>query len=261
MSATLPRSRTPGGTAFHEAGRGEPLVLLHGVGMRLEAWAPQIRALAASHRVVAVDMPGHGESARLRAGSQLPDFVSWLAGFLDERGLGPVSIAGHSMGALIAGGAAATLGDAVARVALVNGVYRRSAEARAAVLARAEEIEKGAIDLTGPLRRWFSPSEAGSEACRLVKDWLASVDRAGYATAYRAFAQGDETYADAWPRVRCPALFLTGSDDPNSTPDMSRAMAQAAPRGEAVVIEGHRHMVNLTAPDRVNAALAAWLKR
>ena len=57
-----------------------------------------------------------------------------------------------------------------------------------------------------------------------------------------------------------PALFLTAGDDPNSTPAMARAMAAAAPNGRAVVIEGHRHMVNLTAPQLVNAALADWLR-
>ena len=44
-----------------EAGAGEPILLIHGVGMRAEAWAPQIAALASDHSVIAVDMPGHGE--------------------------------------------------------------------------------------------------------------------------------------------------------------------------------------------------------
>ena len=40
---------------------------------------------------------------------------------------------------------------------------------------------------------------------------------------------------------------------------MSHAMAAAAPQGRALVIEGHRHMVNLTAPETVTAALQDWL--
>ena len=72
---------------------------------------------------------------------------------------------------------------------------------------------------------------------------------------------GDATYADAWPRISCPALFLTGEDDPNSTAEMTIAMAKAAPHGVAKVIAGHRHMVNMTAPDAVNEALSQWLAR
>jgi pimeloyl-ACP methyl ester carboxylesterase len=260
-SATLLRSRTAGGTTYQEAGSGEPLVLIHGVGMRLEAWEPQLRALSGSHRVIAVDMPGHGGSERLPRGARLPDFVAWLGRFLDDLDLAGVAVAGHSMGALVAGGAAATFGARIERVALLNGVYRRSPEARAAVVARSREIDAGHVDLAAPLARWFSASEVGGTPYALVRDWLAGVDVEGYGTAYAAFAEGDDVYADAWPDVVCPALFLTGEHDPNSTPAMSQAMAAAAPSGEAVIVAGHRHMVNLTAPDLVNAALAAWLDR
>ena len=261
MSTTLQRSKTAGGAAFHEAGEGEPLLLIHGVGMRLEAWAPQIAALAKSHRVIAVDMPGHGESDRIAPDSRLPEFVAWLGAAIDDLGLERVNVAGHSMGALIAGGAAATFGERVRRVALLNGVYCREAAASAAVIERARQIVDGApIDFDGPLRRWFGTDETVEDVYRLTHGWLSSVDRQGYATAYRAFAEGDAVYADRWPDVTCPALFLTGRDDPNSTPAMSEAMAAAAPNGTAVVIEGQRHMVNLTAPERVTAILSEWLR-
>ncbi|WP_275791537.1 alpha/beta fold hydrolase [Pararhizobium gei] len=258
---TVRRLQTQQGAAFAETGSGEPLVLIHGVGMRLEAWAPQMAALGRTHRVIAVDMPGHGESQSLPQGAGLEAFVGWISTVLDDLKLENVSIAGHSMGALIAGGAAATLGDRIARVALLNGVYRRDSAARAAVLTRAAEIRDGMIDFDGPLLRWFGEDSRDSAVYRLTHDWLSSVDQNGYATAYQAFAAGDGTYADCWPRIRCPALFLTGSDDPNSTPAMAQAMAQAAPAGYAVLIDGHRHMVNLTAPDEVNTILADWLAR
>jgi pimeloyl-ACP methyl ester carboxylesterase len=262
MTSTTPqRSRTPSGAAYWETGRGEPLVLIHGVGLRLEAWLPQIAALRQSHRVIALDMPGHGESAPIAPGSALPAFVAWLGRALDEIGLDRVNLAGHSMGALIAGGAAATFGDRIARVALVNGVHRRDPAASAAVMARARLIAAEGVDVDGPLQRWFGDDPAAAEARRQTRGWLAGVDPAAYATAYGAFAAGDAAYADAWPRVACPALFLTGREDPNSTPAMAEAMAAAAPCGAAVIIPGHRHMVTLTAPDIVNAVLADWLKR
>ncbi|WAJ28423.1 alpha/beta fold hydrolase [Jeongeupella avenae] len=261
MLATPQRSRTARGAAYREAGAGEAVVLVHGVGMRLEAWEPQVEALSATHRVIAVDMPGHGESAPLPSGSPLPRFVDWLGAVLDDLGLDAVNLAGHSMGALIAGGAAATLGPRIRRVALLNGVHRRSPEARAAVMGRAREIAGGAVDFEGPLRRWFGEGAEDEAAYRLTREWLAGVDPAGYATAYAAFASGDETYADAWPRVLCPALFVTGDGDPNSTPGMAETMAAAAPNGRAAIIRGHRHMVNLTAPEEVNRLLADWLAR
>lgn len=259
---TIPqRSRTRRGAAYAQSGKGEPLLLIHGVGMRLEAWTPQIAAFERSHRVIAVDMPGHGESARLPREATLPDFVGWFGQVLDDLDLHGVNVAGHSMGALIAGGLAAACPGRIARVALLNGVYRRSAEARAAVERRAAAMRDGRFDAEGPLHRWFSADEVGSTAYLLTRDWLTNNDPEGYATAYGAFASGDAVYADSWPGIRIPALFLTGADDPNSTPEMTRAMAAAAPLGEARIVAGHRHMVNLTAPETVNDMLAEWLSR
>ena len=253
------RKKTRGGTAYHEMGAGEPLVLIHGVGMRLEAWAPQIEFLSASHRVIAVDMPGHGESPMLPFGSTLEAFVAWFGRFLDEMSLDMVNVAGHSMGALVSGGAAATYGARIRRVAYLNGVYRRTPQAKVAVLVRAAAIPQTGIDKEGPLARWFGNDTDSNAARELTREWLNLADPDGYAVAYSAFAGGDETYADRWKDVTAPALFLTGSDDPNSTPQMAKQMADLAPRGSVRIIEGHRHMVNLTAPDVVNALLAEWL--
>ncbi len=253
------RRRTPAGTAYTMAGEGETLVLIHGVGMRLEAWAPQILHLAKTRKVIALDMPGHGESVALPVGSGLKDFVAWVGRTLEELGEARVSLAGHSMGALIAGGAAASLPDRIARVACLNGVFCREPQAKRAVMERAAAIWTEGVDILGPMRRWFGEDATGIAARDLVVRWLSAMDRRAYAITYTAFATGDETFAEAWPRVTAPALFLTADGDPNSTPEMTRHMASLAPRGRAVVIEGHRHMVNLTAPDRVNTELERWL--
>lgn len=260
MTSTILRLSDPfGSVSYQEAGQGEPLVLIHGVGMQSAAWQPQIAALSNSHNVVAIDMPGHGSSDLLPATALLPDYVAWLRSVLVALDLGPVNVAGHSMGALIAGGIAITAPDMIRRVAVLNGVYRRSVPARKAVEQRACDIKMGQHDLETPLQRWFGQTPAEQALRRDVSQWLSSVDPTGYATAYAAFASGDATYADRWGQLQIPLLALTGSDDPNSTPQMSRDMAQSAQRGNVIVVEGHRHMVNLTAPDTVNRHLSNWL--
>jgi len=245
--------------SYLEFGQGEPLVLLHGVGMCAEAWGPQITHFAKTNRVIALDMPGHGLSDLLPGQPDLNDYVAWAATTLRQLGCSFVNVAGHSMGALIAAGLAVDHPDLVLRLAVLNGVYRRTPEARAAVQTRAQALADGANDIDVPLKRWFSDSPSEQKVRAQVAGWLKTVNLQGYAAAYRAFANGDLIYAEAWPRIQSPALVLTASGDANSTPAMAKAMAMAAPMGQAVVIEGHRHMVNLTAPSQVNAALAAWL--
>lgn len=260
MTATRLRlSATGKSVALREMGHGQPLFLIHGVGMQSAAWEPQIENLSNDFRVIAPDMPGHGGSDPIATGSKLPDYVEWLRHIVASLGIESANIAGHSMGALIALGFAVEHPDQTKRVALLNGVYKRAPAARKAVADRAKEIQEGGTDLTTPLNRWFGDSMTDPAVRALVTEWLTSVDRKGYGTAYVAFAQGDATYADRIGKITCPFLALTGSGDPNSTPEMSTAMAEAARQGRAVTIEGHRHMVNLTAPDEVTAQLRAWL--
>jgi pimeloyl-ACP methyl ester carboxylesterase len=257
MTPRILRLSDGGAVRLLEAGQGDPILLLHGVGMRAEVWEPQIAALAAAHRVIAADLPGHGGSDRLPGEPRLPDFVRWAVRVVEALGCGPVALAGHSMGALIAAGLAIEHPELVRRVALLNAVHRRSPAARASVMARAAEIAAGRANAEATLGRWFGPDETPVRA--RVAEWLRQAEAAGYAAAYRAFAEGDDVYADRIGAIRCPLLALTATGDANSTPEMARAIAALAPRGRAEVIEGHGHMVALTAPEAVNAALLRWL--
>lgn len=54
---------------YLDQGAGEPLVLIHGVGMQASAWYPQIDDLSRDFRVISVDMPGHGRSDPLDTGA------------------------------------------------------------------------------------------------------------------------------------------------------------------------------------------------
>lgn len=261
---TLQLSKPYGSLCYRELGQGESLVLIHGVGMQSAAWGPQIEHFGQSKRVIALDMPGHGGSSPLPKGAQLPDYVAWLYASLTALDTGPVNLAGHSMGALIAAGFAISHPQLTRRVAVLNGVHQRSADARAAVEARSDQIDElllnnGEIDIETPLTRWFGDSASDQIAREMVRPWLQAINLEGYATAYSAFARGDRTYASRWSEVECPMLALTGDGDPNSTPEMSRAMAASAQHGHVKVLEGHRHMVNLTAADAVNKILGDWL--
>ena len=80
MLTTLQRSRSRHGAAYVEHGTGEPLVLIHGVGMRLEAWAPQIEALAATPSGHRGRHAGPWRKRPPAAMRQLADFVAWLGG-------------------------------------------------------------------------------------------------------------------------------------------------------------------------------------
>jgi pimeloyl-ACP methyl ester carboxylesterase len=85
-------------------GRGEPLVLVHGLGGELCVWEPVLESLAAAHDVVAVDLPGFGRSAPLPEGmTPSPAALGRAIGaLLDELGIETAHVAGNSLGAWVA---------------------------------------------------------------------------------------------------------------------------------------------------------------
>lgn len=92
-------------TRYFEAGiehSGAVLVLLHGAGEGAVTWYPVFGNLSARRHVVAPDLPGYGESSKLDAGYDGPYYSTWLAGFLDSKGLQQVDLAGSSQGGAIA---------------------------------------------------------------------------------------------------------------------------------------------------------------
>ncbi len=246
MPELQPRSSL-GGIAYLEKGQGEPLLLIHGVGLNAAAWGPQIAALSDTHRVIALDMPGHGGSAA--PGAELADYVAQAAALLDQLHIAKANVVGHSMGGLVAIGLALQHPDRVLRLGVLNSVYERSAQARSAVEARAAEIARSGDcgDIEQPIRRWLGAGETPLHAA--LRGWLSAMDPAAYAQAYRIFATGDRLFSGRLGGLAMPALFATGAEDPNSTPEMARAMAAAAPRGRAAVLDGQRHMMNLVAAE------------
>ncbi|MEQ8333457.1 alpha/beta hydrolase [Nisaea sp.] len=261
MTWTIPqRSDGPSGLALSRAGSGPTIVLIHGVGLRSESWARQIPALAERFTVIAVDLPGHGDSAPFDAQPSLADYAGRIAKVIDMQ-TGPAVIAGHSLGALIALEIATRQPDLCAGVAALNAIFRRSKQAADAVRARADSLPLDEIaDPEPTLERWFS-IDRNPDAKQACREWLLGADPAGYKAAYTVFAHSDGPADETLRALPCPALFMTGSEEPNSTPAMSEAMAALVKDGQCAVIDGAAHMMPMTHPDSVNAALLDFAGR
>lgn len=250
-----------GETRLLRRGDGTPVVLIHGVGMNASVWVPQLEGLSAAHDVIAYDVWGHGGATLPAVDAVLADYATQLASVLDACGLVSAHIVGHSMGALIGLEFALAFPGRARSVVALNAVYCRDAEQRLAVERRAANLEGGAGDIDATLARWFDtpvpPALRGS--ADLARHLLESVDPVGYGRAYRVFATSDRVHEGRLVKLGCPALFMTGEFDPNSTPAMSEAMAAAARDGMALIQAGHRHMLPLTGAEQTNAAILGFL--
>lgn len=230
------------------------VVLIHGVGLRAEAWGAQLNALGGVP-YAAVDLPGHGDSPLTEDIVSLQDYADAVVAALDR----PVCLAGHSMGALIALDIAIRYPGRVRAVLALNTVFQRDAQAARAVQARAEALDGASpADPSNTLTRWFGDQPSAERtACEA---WLRDIDPRAYQRAYRIFAHENGPDPQLLAQLSCPIFCVTGADEPNSTPAMSQRLAEIAPQGRARVIEGAAHMLPMTHADPVNHILHAMLR-
>ncbi|MFE2512921.1 alpha/beta fold hydrolase [Streptomyces naganishii] len=110
MSATVSfKVPTPHGPrtvtlSYARVGSGEPLLLLHGIGHHRQAWDPVVHLLAAERDVIAVDLPGFGDSPALPDGLRhdLPTMNAALGALCEALGIERPHVAGNSLGGLLA---------------------------------------------------------------------------------------------------------------------------------------------------------------
>jgi len=256
---TRPRSKLNCGLSAIREGDGEPVVLIHGVGLNADSWGAQIGPIAKTHAVIAPDMPGHGESPKLDGPVSLETLTDRIAETIAEIGQ-PVPVIGHSLGALITLSLALRYPDLCSAIAPLNIIFRRSDDARNAVRARAQSMSLDQVnDPTPTLTRWFGEDldAPPAQACR---NWLTDVDPAGYKAAYSAFAEAGDPSDAELAGIGVPALFMTGADEPNSTPAMSHALASLVPNARAVIVRNAAHMAMMTHVAEVNAELETFLE-
>ncbi len=258
MWTTQPRSEIAGYPAIVQ-GHGSPILLLHGVGLRAEAWAAQVGTLSKHARTIAPDMLGHGENSLPVSSATMPDYMDVVSEILDTMSRSAI-VVGHSMGAMLALALAERHPDRVKAIVALNAIFERSEAAAKAVQSRANQLDgKTKIDPSVTLKRWFASTKcAERDACQT---WLETINPSAYKSAYTAFAYSQIPNREMLRNLACPAVFITGADEPNSTPEMSKAMAEIAPEDRAIVVEGAAHMLPMTHPEHVNTVVLELLKK
>jgi len=89
-------------TFYLEVGSGPPVILLHGLGATNASFLPTFWELSRDHRVIAPDLPGHGESGKPIRAYHAGFYARWCAEFMDALGLRRAALIGNSMGGRIA---------------------------------------------------------------------------------------------------------------------------------------------------------------
>jgi pimeloyl-ACP methyl ester carboxylesterase len=247
-------------TAYAVEGAGPPLLLIHGVGARREAWDGVVAALGGRFTTIRFDLRGHGESSKPPGPYSAALFAEDARALLDHLSVDRCHVAGHSLGATVALRLALDVPDRVARLALLSAAAGRTEEERHRVLERLAIVEHGipGEHFRRSLPRWFSDEfrRANPELLERYAARNMENDPRAYAAAYRVLATTD--LADEAARVRAPTLIVTGEGDIGSTPRMARLLRARIPGSRLEVLPGLRHAILIEAPERVAALLAGF---
>ncbi|MGR6616198.1 MULTISPECIES: acetoin dehydrogenase dihydrolipoyllysine-residue acetyltransferase subunit [Pseudomonas] len=236
---------------------GTPLVLVHGFGGDLNNWLFNQPALAAERRVIALDLPGHGESGKSLRSGEAAELSEAVLGLLDHLQLDRVHLAGHSMGGLVALTVAEQAPARVVSLTLIasaglgadiNGDYLQGF---------ADANNRNA--LKPQLVQLFSDPALVTR--QMLEDMLKFKRLEGVDQALRqlngALFDGGRQKVDVRHVVgRQPSLVIWGSDDAIIPANHAQGL-----EAQVEILPGQGHMVQLEAAEQVNQLMLAFLKR
>lgn len=234
------------------------VVLLHAIGTSLRMWAPQLSELARDHRVISIDLRGHGRSPVPPGPYTMGDLAGDVSAVLDRLGIERASICGLSLGAMVGVTLAAMTPERIDR--LIAACVVAAPSSPTAWHERAQRMLAGGAPAISDLvvERWGYRDRDPSIAA-LILDMLAATPPDGYAGCCEAIAGMD--LRPLLPLVAAPALLLVGSEDPAAPASAARDMVTSMPNARVAVIDGAAHLINVEAPAATTQAILEHLRR
>jgi pimeloyl-ACP methyl ester carboxylesterase len=249
---------------------GSAIVLIHGFTCSIGWWERVISRLEDRHRVVAVDLLGHGGSEKPSGGYSMENQAELVSRALERLGVREATIVGHSLGAVVATAMAEASPDLVARVV---------------VLDQAPESSGYGADLPFMAALTFYPV-IGEALWRLapdfsIEDGLAVGFAPGYDvpdefvedfrrltySSYDGSADSESDYSAAEPldlrlrRLGVPVLAIFGAEEQIYDPEDSLAAYAALPMAQTALVPGAGHSPNVERPLRTAHLVERFSRR
>ncbi|MEZ5925379.1 MAG: alpha/beta fold hydrolase [Hyphomicrobiaceae bacterium] len=258
------KTRT-GETDYTISGEGPWLVLVHGLGMRREMWAPLLPALERHYKVLTYDLGGHGLSPPPADPVTLRSFSEQLLGLMDDVGIARAPLVGFSLGGMIVRRLAMDHPEHASALVVIASPHGRTEAETAAVQTRVDQATAHgpAATIDAAIERWFNPAyrDAHPEAIALIRRAILANDPKVYPKIYQVLVDGEPEVSAGLAAIRLPLLVLTGDADPGNTVAMAQGMAACVPGAELKVFGGLRHMGIWENPDTFTGAMLDFLKR
>jgi 3-oxoadipate enol-lactonase len=236
-------------------------VLLAGsLGSAHGLWDELVADLSADHRVVAIDLRGHGDSPSAVGPLTMADLASDVLALAGLIGADRFHYVGLSLGGAVGQQVALDAPDRLLSLTLACTAARFGdpatwQERAAAVRSDGMEQLRGAT-----ADRWFTDEVRLERPVRVsgILDELVACDPESYATVCEALAGFDSR--DRLEAITAPTLVVTGDGDPTCPPEVTAVLREGIPGAGHVLLEGSAHLANVCRPDAFGAAVRAHLE-
>jgi pimeloyl-ACP methyl ester carboxylesterase len=244
-----------------EAGRGPPVVLLHGLTFDSEMWNAQIDALSARYRVLAPDLRGHGLTEWQASTVTLHDLAGDVAHLLDRLNIENVACAGLSLGGMVAMRFALAHPKRLNALALLNTSAEAEEESKRDLYhqlnesTRGKESDHATVDFV--LSLMFSEHFQKTDpeiVARFRKKLFEPSDHEGLYFVSRALIWRDDVLGRI-AEIDLPTLVVLSDADAAVQSDRVEAIARAIPGARRLMLSGSGHLTPVERADEVSRAL------
>jgi 3-oxoadipate enol-lactonase len=237
------------------------IVLGHALGSSSEIWGYQLPLLSGKFRVLVYDLPGHGESDPPVGQDSFDDLATDLAALLDHTGVGRVTLAGLSIGGMIAQHFALLYPNRLQALVLCSTGAQTNEAGKKIFAERIARVNEGGIEtqVEGSIGRWFTPQFLSSAPATI--DWVRSLYRktsaAGFINGCRAIQELDTV--DRLPSIAAPTLLVPGELDQAFPENASKAIQSKIKNAQLKLLTGAAHIGNVERPHEFNEILLKFL--
>ena len=246
---------------YDMAGKGTPLVLLHGLGSSCRDWLLQVPVFSETYCVIAPDCRGHGDSDKPPGPYSIQLFASDVMALLNHLDLTQAHVLGVSMGGLVALEMALADSQRIESLALVNtfshlivsGLGSLAALLRRALILRLFDMER----MGRLVARQLFPKPDQEALRQFTAERWAHNDRAAYRAASLAVWRFNVT-----PRlgeIYCPTLIIAGEQDRTVSPPHRDVLHRGIAGSRLVVIPDSTHATPIDQPQRLNQVVLECL--
>jgi pimeloyl-ACP methyl ester carboxylesterase len=258
-----------------ELGEGQPIVFVHGLGGSWTNWLEQLPIFAASHRVIALDLPGFGHSPMPREPITISGYGRALDGVMNALKLDAATVVGNSMGGFVSTELAIAFPQRVERLVLAapagissygspDGLRLATVVRRLRPLLTAQgqwlSAHADAVARRPLLRMATLGNIArypGRLPSALVAEALRGAGKPGWVDALAANLNYD--FRHRLPEIACPTLVVWGDRDRIITVRDADVYTELIPNARKVILPDTGHVPMLERPARFNQLLEGFL--